>query len=224
MYYFAPILLSSKDDYSKKLSTYINRDFDYIYGENNFSKNFKNVKAYLKLFGCKDVSFTGSKKEFLGINNGYFNPIGVYKDKLSNLTGIYLESCLCASGKLTLDVGETKEVHIILGYDNSIEAINSEINNFCTDEKLFNDVYEKNEEIYFKKYKEFQIKTKDEYIDAFMNGWIIHQSYNEKFLLSSSFKGELNSCIDLMEKCLIYTYIDSEESKKNIIKVFSNMY
>ena len=224
VYYFAPILLSSKDDYSKKLSTYINRDFDYIYGENNFSKNFKNVKAYLKLFGCKDVSFTGSKKEFLGINNGYFNPIGVYKDKLSNLTGIYLESCLCASGKLTLDVGETKEVHIILGYDNSIEAINSEINNFCTDEKLFNDVYEKNEEIYFKKYKEFQIKTKDEYIDAFMNGWILHQSYNEKFLLSSSFKGELNSCIDLMEKCLIYTYIDSEESKKNIIKVFSNMY
>ena len=131
----------------------------------------------------------------------------MYKDKLSNLTGIYLESCLCTSGKLTLDGGETKEVHIILGYDNSIEAINSEINNFCTDEELFNDIYEKNEEIYFKKYKEFQIKTKDEYIDAFTNGWILHQSYNEKFLLSSSFKGELNSCIDLMEKMFnLYIY------------------
>ena len=47
---------------------------------------------------------------------------------------------------------------------------------------------------------------------------------NEKFLLNNSFNGELNSCIDIIEKCFIYNYTNPIKSKKNIIRVFSNMY
>lgn len=224
IYYFAPIFLGGRDDYSKKLSTYIQKDFEYIYGENKFSKDFKNIKAYLKLFGCYDVSFTGSKKEFLGINNGMFMPKGVNKHKLSNLTGICLESCLCVSGKIHLKSNETKEVYVMFGYDDNINGINFEINNFCKNEKLFKDLYNENLFLYENNYKEFNFKTEDEYLDGFLNGWALHQNNNEKFLLNNSFNGELNSCIDIIEKCFIYNYTNPIKSKKNIIRVFSNMY
>ncbi|EIA28426.1 Cyclic beta 1-2 glucan synthetase, partial [Candidatus Arthromitus sp. SFB-5] len=91
---------------------------------------FSNIKSYLKLFGCDNVSFTGSKREFLGINKGYFNPIGMYKDKLSNLSGIFSDSCLCILGDLELKSNEEKNVYVILGYDDNIENINNEINKF----------------------------------------------------------------------------------------------
>ena len=224
LYYFAPLAMSSHGDYSKKLSTYINEDYNYIYGENNFSKNFKNIKSYLKLFGYDSVMFTGSKKEFLGVNSGYFNPSGASKDKLSNLTGVHLESCLCSSGKISLSSGEVRETYIILGYDDSIERINSELNKLTCDKGKLNELYFDSLDNGKNKYKDFQIKTQDEYLDAIFNGWILHQNENEKFLLSNSRHGELNSCVDLMEKCLIYNYTDSNKSKKTIIRVFSNMY
>lgn len=224
LYYFAPLLMSSHGDYSKKLSTYINEDYNYIYGENNFSKNFKNIKSYLKMFGYDSVLFTGSKKEFLGVNSGYFNPSGAFKDKLNNLTGVHLESCLCSSGKINLSSGEIKETYIILGYDDSIERINDELNELICDKGKLSELYFNSLDGVKNKYKDFQIKTKDEYLDALFNGWILHQNENEKFLLSNSRKGELNSCVDLMEKCLIYNYTNPNRSKKNIIRVFSNMY
>ncbi len=220
--YFAPILLTSMGDYSKKLKTSINNDFGYIYGENIFSKKFKNIKSYLKLFGCEDVSFTGSKREFLGINKGYCDPVGMHKSNLSNLTGVNIESCLCVSGKVVLDKDSTKEIYIVLGYDSSLESINSEIKLFS--KKYFSEMYIDNNQDRLNKYNTIQIKTRDTYLDIFMNGWILHQNRNEKFLFSNSKVGELHSCVDIMEKCLVYNYTNPLESKKNIIKVFSNMY
>ncbi|EIA28425.1 glycosyltransferase 36, partial [Candidatus Arthromitus sp. SFB-5] len=83
---------------------------------------------------------------------------------------------------------------------------------------------DENDELLKKEYKKFKINTPDDFVDILINGWVLHQNTNEKFLLNSSSKGELNSCIDLMEKCLIYNYINPDKSKRNIIKVFSNMY
>ncbi|BAK81733.1 glucoamylase family protein [Candidatus Arthromitus sp. SFB-rat-Yit] len=222
--YFAPLLLSSNNDYSKNLYTYIDFDLKYIYGQNSLSRYFSNIKSYLKLFGCDNVSFTGSKREFLGINKGYFNPVGMYKDKLSNLSGIFLESCLCISGDLKLKANEEKNVYAILGYDDNIENINYEINEFIKNPTLFDDMNDENEKLFKNQCKIFKINTQDAFIDILINGWVLHQNDNEKFLLNSSNKGELNSCVDLMEKCLIYNYLDPQKSKKNIIKVFSNMY
>ncbi len=222
--YFAPLLLSANNDYSKKLYTYVDFDLQYMYGQNSLSKDFSNIKSYLKLFGCDNVSFTGSKREFLGINKGYFNPIGMYKDKLSNLSGIFSESCLCILGDLELKSNEEKNVYVILGYDDNIENINNEINKFIKNPTLFDALNDENDELLKKEYKKFKINTPDDFIDILINGWVLHQNTNEKFLLNSSSKGELNSCIDLMEKCLIYNYINPDKSKRNIIKVFSNMY
>lgn len=224
IYYFAPLILSSKDDYSKKLSIYVNREFNYIYGENNFSKEFKNIKSYLKIFGCSDVSFTGSKREFMGVNGSYFTPRGVYKDNLSNLTGIYLESCLCTSGKIKLNAFENKNIYFVLGYDDSIDEINLELNNLSNNIDSFNELYKLNKSRHLYKDKIFQIKTNDEHLDILFNQWSLYQNNNEKFFINNSCNGALDSCVNLMEKCLIYTYINSEESKKIIIKVFSNMY
>lgn len=222
--YFAPLLLSTNNDYSKKLYTHIDFDLQYIYGQNSLSRDFSNIKSYLKLFGCDSVSFTGSKREFLGINKGYFNPIAMYKDKLSNLSGIFLESCLCVLGDLKLKSNEEKNIYVILGYDDNIENINDEINKFIKNPSLFDALNDENNGLFKSEYKKFRINTPDAFIDILINGWILHQNSNEKFLLNSSSKGELNSCIDLMEKCLIYNYINPDKSKKNIIKVFSNMY
>lgn len=220
IYYFAPIILGSNNDYTKKLSTFINDDFEYIYGENKFSKDFKNVKAYLKLFGCENISFTGSKIDFLGLNRGCIDPIGLYKEKLSNFTGVNIESCLSTMGNLEINKGETKEVYILLGYDNSIEEINCELSDFY--DKLSYKKEEKEE--FIESNNRFKIKTKDEHLDVLFNDWIVNQNNVEKFLLSSTSKGHLNSCVDFMEKCFVYNYTNPEESKKNIIKVFSNMY
>ena len=104
--------MSANNDYSKKLYTYVDFDLQYMYGQNSLSKDFSNIKSYLKLFGCDNVSFTGSKREFLGINKGYFNPIGMYKDKLSNLSGIFSESCLCILGDLELKSNEEKKMYM----------------------------------------------------------------------------------------------------------------
>ncbi len=218
--YFAPLSLEAKGDYSKRLSTYINKDFDYIYGENILSKEFRNIKAYLKLFGCDKVSFTGSKREFLGINVGYFNPPGMFKRELSNLCGIFSESSLCALGDITLSPNEVKDVYAVLGYDDNIESINDEIRSLSN--KCLFDCME--EELDRDKSNYIKIKTQDESLDIFINTWILHQNNIEKFILSSSDKGKLNSIVDIMEECLIYNYIDRDISKKNIIKVFSNMY
>ena len=69
IYYYAQLVLGVFNYGSAK---YISTELEenYICGQNPYSQYFGNMRAYLTILGGETLSFTGDRKEFLGVMTG----------------------------------------------------------------------------------------------------------------------------------------------------------
>ncbi len=80
--------------------------------------------------GGKEESFTGDRKEFLGIDGTIEKPKALNYEKLSNEVGAGIDPCMAENSKITLEPNEEKVLIAILGAEDSIEAVKENINKY----------------------------------------------------------------------------------------------
>lgn len=223
IFYYAKLVLGVYAyDSERYVSTYIEDDF--IAGINPYSEYFGKLNAYLSITGVEEISFTGDRKEFLGICGEMSSPKGLEKMKLSNRCGSIYDPCLVAEGKITLKKGEKREVVILLGEDEK-ENVKNVINKY-------KDI--KNAKVQLNSVKAYwsdflgniQVKTPDDSMNYLLNGWLLYQTLSCRYLSRTAFyqSGGAYGFRDQLQDSIALGVVSPDITKNQILISASRQY
>ncbi|MGL5084291.1 MAG: GH36-type glycosyl hydrolase domain-containing protein, partial [Clostridium sp.] len=184
VYYSQLVLGVYNYESSKYINTYIKEN--YIGGQNPYSKYFGKLKAYLSIQGGENISFTGDRKEFIGIGGDLSSPRALKQESLSNNSGGILDPCLASATKIKIRAGEKKELVVIFGQEESDDDIKEKV-------EKYSDILEVNKELenikqYWSNFLgNIQVKTPDLSMNYMLNGWLMYQTISCRYLARTAF-------------------------------------
>jgi len=223
VFYYAKLVLGVYAyDSEKYISTYIEDDF--IGGINPYSEYFGNLNAYLSIIGTDENSFSGDRKEFLGIGGEISSPQGLNKLRLSNRCGSIYDPCLVAEGKLKLKKGEKKELVILLGEDER-ENVKKLINKYTNIKNARTEL--DNVKAYWSNFLgNIQVNTPDDSINYLLNGWLLYQTLSCRYLSRTAFyqSGGAYGFRDQLQDSMALGVVSPEITKNQILRSASRQY
>ncbi|NEZ46769.1 cyclic beta 1-2 glucan synthetase [Clostridium niameyense] len=217
--YYAELVLGvSKQLTSQYIATYHNKEKEFIYANNGYSSNFKDTKAYMKLIGGDNISFTGDRKSFLGIGGTIENPIGLDFVTLDDRTGAGMDPCMAENIKISMQPKEEKVVVAILGAEDSLEDIYKMIDKYNKFELCFEELNKV--KAYWKDLLgTIRVKTPDDTMDIMLNGWLLYQVISCRLWSRTAFyqSGGAYGFRDQLQDVMALSYIDPKITRKQII-------
>ncbi|WP_341480421.1 GH36-type glycosyl hydrolase domain-containing protein [Clostridium cibarium] len=224
IYYYAQLVLGVINYESARYITTSLGD-NYIMGENPYSKYFGKLKAYLTILGGEELSFTGDRKEFIGVSGDVSNAKALKYKKLSNRVGSVYDPCLAVESKLKLAPGERKEIIVLFGEEELTESIEEKIKKYTSAEECVNSL--ENVKQYWAHFLgNIQVKTKDKSMDYLLNGWLLYQNYSCRYLSRTAFyqSGGAYGFRDQLQDSMSLGIINHEITKAQIIRSASRQY
>ncbi|MDS1004284.1 glucoamylase family protein [Clostridium sporogenes] len=216
-YYASTVLGVSKQLSSQYISTYLDEE-DFIYSRNPYNSSFKETIAYLKIIGGKEESFTGNRKEFLGIDGTIENPKALNYKKLDDEVGAGIDPCMAENSKITLEPNEERVLIAILGAEDSIEDVRENINKYNNEVMVFKEL--NNTKEYWRKLTNtIKVKTPDKSMDLMLNGWLLYQVIVCRLWARTAFyqSGGAYGFRDQLQDVMAVCYINPDITKKQII-------
>jgi cellobiose phosphorylase len=224
IYYYAQLVLGVINYESGRYITTSLKE-NYIMGENPYSKYFGKLKAYLTILGGEELSFTGDRKEFIGVNGELSSANALRYKKLSNRAGSIYDPCLAVESKIKLAPGEKKEIIILFGEEELTESIEEKIKKYTNKEECLSAL--ENVKQYWAHFLgNIQVKTKDKSMDYLLNGWLLYQTYSCRYLSRTAFyqSGGAYGFRDQLQDSMSLGIINEEITKAQIIRSASRQY
>ncbi|MGL4109679.1 GH36-type glycosyl hydrolase domain-containing protein [Clostridium sp. LP20] len=224
IYYYAQLVLGVFNYGSARyITTSLNDKF--IMGENPYSQYFGKLKAYLTILGGDELSFSGDRKEFLGIEEDISSPRALRYQKLSNRAGSIYDPCLATETKITLGPGEKKEIIILFGQDESTDNIEKIIEKYRNIEECHN-ALEGVKQYWSDFLGNIQVETKDKSMNYMLNGWLLYQTYSCRYLSRTAFyqSGGAYGFRDQLQDSMSLGIVKPEITKTQILRNASRQY
>jgi len=224
VFYYAQLVLGVFNYSSARYIT-TSLENDFIMGEAPYSKYFGNLKAYLTILGGDELSFTGDRKEFIGVGGELSKANALKYEKLSNRAGSIYDPCLACGTKVTLEPKEKKEIIILFGQEENKEDIEKIIEKYKKEEEVYNALENvKQYWLYF--LGNIQVKTKDKSMDYLLNGWLLYQTFSCRYLSRTAFyqSGGAYGFRDQLQDSMALGIVDPEITKAQIIRSASRQY
>ena len=183
------------------------------------------MRAYLTILGGETLSFTGDRKEFLGVGEDMSSPNALNYKNLSNKTGSIYDPCLATETKIKLAPKEKKEIIILFGQDESKENISKLIDKYKNIEECHKALDEVKQ--YWSNFLgNIQVETKDKSMDYLINGWLLYQTYSCRYLSRTAFyqSGGAYGFRDQLQDSMNLGIVDSNIAKAQIIRNASRQY
>ena len=183
------------------------------------------MKAYLTILGGESLSFTGDRKEFLGIGEDISTPNALNYKSLSNRAGSIYDPCLATESKIKLAPHEKKEIIILFGEDESDENILKLIDKYKKVEEC-NKALEEVKQYWSNFLGNIQVETKDKSMDYLINGWLLYQTYSCRYLSRTAFyqSGGAYGFRDQLQDSMNLGIVDAKIAKAQIIRNASRQY
>ena len=224
IFYYAQLVLGVFNYNSAKyIYTFIEEN--YIYGQNPYSKYFGKEKCYLTLLGCDNLSFTGDRKEFLGVQGKVQEPKALKYKKLSGAAGSIYDPCLAVEGEIILKAKEKKEIVVLLGSEEDKDLIVKSINKYKNVEEAYNAL--ENVKQYWSDFLgNIQVHTEDKSMDYLLNGWLLYQTYSCRYLSRTAFyqSGGAYGYRDQLQDSMCLGIVKPEITKTQILRSASRQY
>ena len=234
LYYIKPVL--GEDE----IETYshIYTDFDM---ENNVV-SFKNLGNKFDIDDSEDhsntniayiassekiLSYTGSKKGFIGVGNIY-NPEALNRSGatlLDNQNSIYEEGVIALEIEVELSEYENKEISLILGEENSYEKVVEVKKKYSDIEKVKNEL--DNTKVYWNSLtNRLQVRTPDEATNIMLNGWNVYQTIVSRLYGRSGYyqSGGAIGFRDQLQDTMGIKYIDKNLLKEQILQCAAHQF
>lgn len=224
IFYYAQLVLGVFNyDSAKYISTFI--EDEYIYGRNPYSKYFGKEKCYLALLGCDNLSFTGDRKEFLGIQGKVSEPEALKYKKLSGISGSIYDPCLTVEGEIVLKPKEKREIVVLLGSEEDDKLISETIDKYKNIEKV-NEAFEDVKQYWSDFLGNIQVETEDKSMDYLLNGWLLYQTYSCRYLSRTAFyqSGGAYGYRDQLQDSMSLGIVKPEITKTQILRSASRQY
>jgi len=183
------------------------------------------MRAYLTILGGETLSFTGDRKEFLGVGEDISSPNALNYKNLSNKTGSIYDPCLATETKIKLAPKEKKEIIILFGQDESKENISKLIDKYKNIEECHKALDEVKQ--YWSNFLgNIQVETKDKSMDYLINGWLLYQTYSCRYLSRTAFyqSGGAYGFRDQLQDSMNLGIVNPNIAKAQIIRNASRQY
>ena len=196
----------------------------YIYGRNPYSEYFGKLNAYLTILGGENLSFTGDRKEFIGLGGEISSPEALKYKTLSNRCGGIYDPCLAASTKIKLEPGEKKELLILFGEEE--EGNIEQIVNKYKIKGIAETELDKVKQYWSNFLGNIQVKTPDKSLDYLLNGWLLYQTLSCRYLSRTAFyqSGGAYGFRDQLQDSMALGVVDPEIPKAQILRSASRQY
>ncbi|WP_027625800.1 GH36-type glycosyl hydrolase domain-containing protein [Clostridium lundense] len=217
--YYAQLVLGVVPQQTAQyISTYVDKEKEYMYAQNPYSSSFGNLVAYLKVAGGEDISFTGNRGDFIGKEGFIENPQALKKVRLSGSVGAGLDPCMAINSKVILKPDEEKYIVVLLGEDENINRIHSVIERYSDIEKVLREL-EQVKDYWRDKLGKIQIETPDKTMDIIVNGWLMYQVIACRYWARTAFyqSGGAYGFRDQLQDSLAISYIEPQYTRNQIL-------
>ncbi|MGL5417300.1 MAG: GH36-type glycosyl hydrolase domain-containing protein [Clostridium sp.] len=202
---------------NEKIYTEIGEEF--AFAKKTYSKSFKEKIAYGTILG-EGVNFYTCD-----IDEGREMLNKAIEENITPKSGGGYKPCLCTQKDIILAVDEEITLISILGQEESLEAIEGKINKY----KDINNAFEELNRVKLEMDSflgNIKINTGDKSFDYMMNGWLLYQNYNCRYLSRTAFyqSGGAYGFRDQMQDSLSLGIIKPEILRTQILKNASRQY
>ncbi|MFX0549952.1 GH36-type glycosyl hydrolase domain-containing protein [Hathewaya histolytica] len=190
----------------------------FLYAKNPYSMNFKDIYSYIKILGVDNISYTGSRTEFIGRMGDVTSPEAMKKEKLSNTVGAGMDPCFAMKGDITIEAGEEKEITILFGEEEEFKSIENIIKFYEINENV--DVELQKTISYWKDILgRIKVKTPEKSLDIMVNGWLMYQNISCRLWARTAFyqSGGAFGFRDQLQDVLSILYLDSNITREQIL-------
>lgn len=218
-YYAQMVLGVVPQQTAQYISTYIDFDKGYMYAQNPYSEHFGRLKAFLKISGGVNDSYTGSRKEFLGRGENIKYPQAVRMDKLSNICGAGIDPCLAQNTKLKLNPDEEKTIVVIMGQYENLNDVDRVVSEISITDNAYNKL-EETKQYWRDLLGTIQVETPDRTMDLMLNGWLMYQSISCRYWARTAFyqSGGAYGFRDQLQDSMAIGFLDSKFTKLQILR------
>lgn len=219
-YYYAQLVLGVVPQQNAQyISTYIDRDSKFIYGQNPYSEHFGNLKAYLCVIGGKDESFTGNRKEFLGRGESINYPQALKNERLTNTSGAGFDPCLAENIKIDIEPHSEITFVILLGQHESLQHIKEVVKEFGSLSRV-NKSLEEVKSYWNNILGRIQVRTPDKSMDLMLNGWLMYQTISCRYWARTAFyqSGGAYGYRDQLQDSMAIGFLEPLFTKAQIIR------
>jgi cyclic beta-1,2-glucan synthetase len=220
IFYYAQLVLGVVPQQSAQyISTYINMDSKFIYGQNPYSEHFGDLKAYLSILGGKEESFTGNRKEFLGRGESIHYPLALSREKLFNVSGAGFDPCLAENIKIKIEPKSEIKFVILLGQHENLDHIEKVIKRY-SDLATVENSLQKVKDYWKELLGRIQVKTPDESMDLMLNGWLMYQTIACRYWSRTAFyqSGGAYGYRDQLQDSMAIGFLEPTFTKEQIIR------
>jgi cyclic beta-1,2-glucan synthetase len=199
--------------------------------KNTYQETFREATAFLGIYTDQDsqqnqdLTWTGDRAEFLGRNRSVENPAALERDRLSGRIGSNYDSCGAIQKKLTIEPGEEQVVYVLLGCDDSNEAVISLAKKYSLKSSCEKALEEVN--LFWNRHlDQITVSTPSPEIDILLNSWLLYQSLACRMWARSAFyqAGGAYGFRDQLQDSLALLHTLPEVTREQIIRHASHQY
>ncbi|ADK16855.1 N,N'-diacetylchitobiose phosphorylase [Clostridium ljungdahlii DSM 13528] len=224
--YYAKLVLGvCHEQTAQYICTGFNKESEYIYARNPYSEHFNQGICYMKILGGEELSYTASRKEFIGRGGDISKPKALECEQFSNKVGAGFDPCLAENVKVELDTNSEEEVLILFGEEDSSEEVRRVVEKYSSIKNAYMEL-EKVQEYWSKLFGTIQVDTPDESMNIMLNGWLMYQIIACRYWARTAFyqSGGAYGFRDQLQDVMAICYIDPSETRKHIIYSASRQY
>lgn len=201
--------------------------------KNTYQETFPEATAFLGIFPdqphggeqSENLSWTGDRTEFIGRNRTMENPAALERVGLSGRVGSNYESCGAIQKKITIEPGEEQVVYVLLGCDESNEAVSSLAKKYrepATCENALKEVIS----FWNLHLDQINVSTPSPEMDILLNSWLLYQSLACRMWARSAFyqAGGAYGFRDQLQDSLALLHTLPEVTREQIIRHASHQY
>ena len=197
--------------------TEIDEETGGIFAKNPYNNEFADKIAFVAM-NEKAASITCDRKEFIGRNKSLKNPEALRREKLSGRSGAGLDPCAALQTVIELQPDERREIAVLIGETDSIEAAREIINRF----RQISDIKESFEKVvgyWDELLGKIEVRTPDAALDTIVNRWLLYQSLVCRIWARSAFyqSGGAFGFRDQLQDVMSLVYSKPELTRSQIL-------
>ena len=216
-YYLRPVMGVSDQHTQQYIITEHNEGLKAIVMRNPFNTDFP---GQLTFIGTSEdvISYTGNRREFIGLSGSLTAPEGLKYQGLSNEVGAGFDPCAVIHTKVELNGGAEKELSFLFGQTYDIKKAEELLKNYRTKQQCHM-ALEKVTEAWRRRLEKIQVKTPDETMDIMLNSWLLYQTISCRLWSRSAFyqSGGAYGYRDQLQDCMNILHVDPAAARRQIL-------
>ncbi len=195
-----------------------------LVAKNPFNNEFNNRRAILSMSG-KVSSYTCDRKEFLGRNGSYQNPLGMNSTNLKNKVGGGYDPCSALRSIIEIPPHEEVEIIMLIGQTDDEKKIGPLVDFYLDKNNIDNCLQEVNQ-FWSKTTDTVQIRTPSRELNFIMNKWLLYQTLSCRIWARSALyqSGGAFGFRDQLQDVMSIVYSHPEIVREHILKTASHQF